>query len=154
MRNGKVNLPKGTRYALHAAASLARGWSGGPVTVAQVASARDLPATVVAKVFQQLVRAGLALGTRGTRGGYRLARPPHTVTVLDVIDAFEPSHPGDRLGGGIDAAVRNVLDEVDEMARCTFASITLETLVGGRAVTGRRVGASAATRTSGAGRTV
>lgn len=132
-----MNLQKGTHYALCAGAALARGWGGGPVTVAQVARSHALPQTVVAKVFQQLVHAGLAVGTRGTRGGYRLARAPHTVTVLEVIDAFEPPRPAERSGRRDDPAVRRVLDEVDEMARCTFASVTLETMVGGRNATGR-----------------
>jgi Rrf2 family protein len=141
-----LNFQKGTRYALCAGAALARAWSQGPVTVAQVAASHGLPRSVVAKVFQQLVRAGLALGSRGTRGGYRLARPPHTVTVLDVLDAFEPRRPADASRKGDDQAVRRVLDEVDEMARCTFASITLETMVGGRATTGRQDADGAAAR--------
>lgn len=126
-----MNLQKGTRYALCAAAALARGWSGGPVTVAHVAADNDLPRAVVAKVFQQLVHAGLVVGTRGTRGGYRLARSPHAITVLDVIDVFESRRSDESARNG-DRDVRSVLEEVDEMARLTFASITLETLVGKR----------------------
>ena len=45
----------------------------------------------VAKVLQQLVRAGIANASRGVGGGYRLARPATEVTVQDVIELFEPS---------------------------------------------------------------
>lgn len=122
-----MNLQKGTRYALYAAAALARAWEREPVTAAGLAQAHDLPATVVAKVLQDLARAGLATGQRGTHGGYHLSRAPHRMTLLDVVEAFEPAHPAME-----EAALRRVFEEIDETTRATLASITLETLVGRR----------------------
>jgi Rrf2 family protein len=137
-----VNFQKSTRYALYAAMELARANGGDQVTVARVAERYTIPGAVLAKVFQQLVRAGVAVGTRGTGGGYQLARKASEVTLLEVIDAFEPSG---RSGGCLladtrddrcelfpDCALKEVIDEVDELVRCTFASITLETLVNRR----------------------
>ena len=122
-----MNLQRSTRHGLHAALELARAWERGAVTAAEVAARHDLPQPVVAKAFQQLVRRGLARGTRGVRGGYVLARPPRQVTVLDVVEAFEEAPaPGRRLLH--DPAIDSVLDEVDEVVRSTFASITLSTL--------------------------
>ena len=69
-----MNFQKSTRYALYAAMELARENGGDQVTVAQVAGRYTIPGAVLAMVFQQLVRAGVALGTRGTGGGFRLAR--------------------------------------------------------------------------------
>ena len=137
-----MNFQKSTRYALYAAMELARENGGDQVTVAQVAGRYTIPGAVLAKVFQHLVRAGVAVGTRGTGGGYRLARKAGEVTLLEVIDAFEPSGtPGgclladtsdDRCDLFPDCELREVIDEVDELVRCTFASITLETLVNRR----------------------
>jgi Rrf2 family protein len=137
-----VNFQKSTRYALYAAMELARAKDGDQVTVAQVAERYTIPGAVLAKVFPQLVRAGVAVGTRGTGGGYQLARKAGDVTLLDVIDAFEPSGtPGgclladandDRCNLFPECELREVVDEVDELVRCTFASITLETLVNRR----------------------
>jgi Rrf2 family protein len=137
-----VNLQKSTRYALYAAMELARAEEGDQVTVARVAERYHIPGAVLAKVFQQLVKIGVAVGTRGTGGGYQLARKAGAITLLQVIDAFEPSA---RSGGCLlaDATddrcdqfavceLRQVVDEVDELVRCTFASITLETLVSRR----------------------
>jgi Rrf2 family protein len=89
-------------------------------------------------VFQQLVRARLALGTRGVGGGYRLARPASQVSVLDVIAIFERPHPPghclvaerpslscERLPS---CGLRQLFDEADELLRCTFASVSLSTL--------------------------
>jgi len=136
-----TKLNKSTRYALYAAMELAsRDAAEEPVTVASVAERFAIPAAVLAKVFQQLVRVGIAVGTRGAHGGYRLARPASRVTMAEVIEAFEPvrsrsecllhDEPGRPCVIAAEVCrLRKMLDEVDEMARSTFASITLETLV-------------------------
>jgi Rrf2 family protein len=132
-----MTLSKSSRYALHAALEMARA-DGQPVTVAQVATPHRIPPTALAKVFQQLVRAGIAVGTRGIGGGYRLARPRTDITVLDVVSVFEPLRPIGRslLHARADgptqpqaAALQRLFDEVDEGIRATLGSVTLDTLV-------------------------
>jgi len=139
-----MTVGKSTRYALHAVMTLARAGPGGQVTSSEIAERYGIPTAVMAKVFQQLVRRGFAVGTRGARGGYRLAREASSITLLEVLDAFEPAQAPGSLGHDADSRLRRVFDEVDELVRCTFASIALDTLVGrGRAVGGglRRLGA-------------
>lgn len=135
-----MNLHKSTRYALHAALELALS-DGRPVTAGQVAARYEIPENVVAKVLQQLVRAGLARGTRGAGGGYQLARPAAEVTVQEVIDLFESTpppdtcmlrdSPGSPCPGNPEPSCRlqHLFQEVDETVRATFASVTLATLV-------------------------
>ncbi len=133
-----MTLSKFSRYALYAAVEMARAGDE-PVTVAQVAEPHGIPPTALAKVFQQLVRAGLAVGTRGIGGGYRLARPRSEITVLDVVSVFDPLRtPGDDLlhdranastAKPNAVALRRLFDEVDEGIRATLASVTLDTLV-------------------------
>lgn len=120
-----MQLNKSTRYALYAALEMARSQQ---VTAVEVAERYSIPATVVAKVFQQLVRSEIAVGTRGSGGGYRLSRPPSRLTVLDVVEAFEPARSTGE--GWQEKSLEHLFEEVDEQVRCTFASITLETLVG------------------------
>lgn len=139
-----MNLRRSTRYGLYAAAELARSAPGEPLTVARVAEVWGIPVPVLSKVFQQLVREGIAIGTRGSGGGYHLARPAAEISLLRVIEAFEPvGEPGACVLRGTSALCcdrpgecpfRRVLDEVDEITRTTFASISLETLIrsGGR----------------------
>jgi len=127
-----VNLNKSTRYALHA--------DGRPVTTAQIAARYEIPENVVAKVLQQLVRSGVARGSRGVGGGYRLVASPTTITVQDLIDLFEPTPPPDtcmlREMPGADCPgdrqpscrLKQLFQEVDETVRATFASVTLATL--------------------------
>jgi Rrf2 family protein len=134
-----MTLSKSSRYALYAAIEMAMA-DGRPVTVADVAGPHGIPPTALAKVFQQLTRAGLAVGTRGVGGGYRLARPRTAITVLDIVSVFDPlREPGrDLLHTRTDSTpaahpptepLRRLFDEVDEGIRATLASVTLDTLV-------------------------
>lgn len=54
-----------------------------------VAARTRLPQPTVSKVLKQLARAGLVVSERGKKGGYRLAKAPGAITVLDIIDAVE-----------------------------------------------------------------
>jgi len=133
---------KSTRYALYAAMELARADPGGQVTVTRVAARYSIPVAVLAKVLQRLVRSGIAVGTRGVRGGYSLVKKPSELTVLDVIEAFEPSRRPEQCLLREDqeglceertlCRLRKLCDEVEQLTRCTYASVTLETLVGSR----------------------
>ena len=136
-----MTINKGTYYGLCAAMQMARAPQG-RTTVSEVSRVYGLPETALAKVFQQLVRARLATGTRGIGGGYSLAAPASRITVLDVISALEPGRalhltlpavsevtPPDELP---DRPLRRLFDEADELLRSTFASVTLATLVGRR----------------------
>lgn len=132
-----MKIGKSARYALYAMQEMAIAGDAA-VTVASVARRYGIPQTALAKVVQQLVRAGLALGTRGVGGGCRLARRASEVSVLDVIAAFEPLSPvrgcllSDRGDAGCPApescALRQLFAEADEVLRCTFASVSLATL--------------------------
>ncbi|HLF57632.1 MAG TPA: Rrf2 family transcriptional regulator, partial [Thermoanaerobaculia bacterium] len=80
-----MSYQRSTRYALYAAIEMAAAPANRLVTAAEVATKYALPPTVLAKIFQRLARAGLAIGARGTTGGYRLARPAAEVSVLEVV---------------------------------------------------------------------
>jgi Rrf2 family protein len=137
-----MNYQRSTRYALYAALEMAAAPRGAPVTAAQVAGRYQLPPTVVAKVIQRLVRAGIAVGTRGVAGGYRLARPAGEIPLLAVIECFEKPRSDAQCALGecgagecgrfAECRLRQLFAEVDEQARATFASVTLATLVAPR----------------------
>ncbi len=60
-----------------------------------VASARDLaevsrlPLPMVGKILTELSRVGILSSSRGTKGGYRLARSPEEISVELIIRALE-----------------------------------------------------------------
>jgi DNA-binding IscR family transcriptional regulator len=80
-------------------------------------------------------RAGLVSAARGMGGGYRFSGNPKRVTLLDVISVFEDRRleraqgAAARAGLDLQRAVDRVLAEIDETAKATFGSITLETLL-------------------------
>lgn len=133
-----MNITKSTRYALYAAAEMAMAGDA-PTTVGAVAERYGIPEGALAKAFQQLVRAGLAAGTRGIGGGYRLSRPASKITVLDVMRVFErqrePSgcllhdRPGQPCPRKSACGLHWLFNEVDELVRSTYESVTLQTLV-------------------------
>ena len=133
-----MTITKSTRYALYAAAEMAMAGEG-PTTVGAVAQKYGIPEGALAKVFQQLVRTGLATGTRGIGGGYRLARPPSKITVLEVMHVFERrrepgacllhDRPGERCPNASACTLHWLFNEVDELTRSTYQSVTLATLV-------------------------
>ncbi len=133
-----MTVTKSTRYALYAAAEMAMAGEG-LVTVGAVAKRYAIPEGALAKVFQQLVRAGLATGTRGIGGGYRLARPASKITVLEVLHVFERPRatgacllhdgPGSSCPQSSACGLHWLFSEVDELVRCTYESVTIQTLV-------------------------
>ena len=84
-----MKLPSSTEWVLHSAATLAQLEPGASASAARLAAYYDLPAPYLAKQLQALVRAGLLTATTGPRGGFRLARPPGEITLLELVEAVD-----------------------------------------------------------------
>lgn len=82
-------LPKTAEYALRAAVCLARGKQQ-TESADQLAEETKVPRRYLHKVLQDLVRAKLARSQSGPGGGYALAQPPESITILDVVNAVAP----------------------------------------------------------------
>jgi len=48
-----------------------------------------MPVQFLEQLFSTLRRDGLLTSQRGVKGGYRLARPPEEITVLEVVQALD-----------------------------------------------------------------
>lgn len=76
-----------TGYALRALAALPED---GTFSLAKNLAARlELPGPYLAKILQGLVQANLLESVRGPKGGFRLTRPSHRITVGEVVAALE-----------------------------------------------------------------
>jgi len=82
-----MNIPSKGRYALCALLAVACREREGPVSVSQLALELDISLSYLEQLFAGLRSAGLVRGRRGAGGGYRLARDPSQITVLDVLQA-------------------------------------------------------------------
>ena len=82
-------------YLVPAAGATAAVANGNTVTLParDLAEFQGVSPSLVAKIFTKLQRAGLVVSTEGKKGGYRLARLPSEISVLDVIDAIEGDKP-------------------------------------------------------------
>ena len=84
-----MRLSKKADYALMAMKHLALRGDRASSSAREIAEQYDIPIELMAKVLQRLVRRGLLASHQGTRGGYRLGRPPTAISVADVIQAID-----------------------------------------------------------------
>lgn len=77
------------RYALRMMLDLAIHDTGEAVPIKAIASRQEISEKYLEQIISQLTRAGYVLSTRGARGGYRLAHPPHEYTVGMILRLTE-----------------------------------------------------------------
>ena len=80
---------KPCEYAIRALVFLARFPDHGAARGTEIAKEEGLPAPVLGKVLQELVRKGLLESRRGPGGGFRLARNPQLITLRDIVAAID-----------------------------------------------------------------
>jgi len=124
-----LRMGKLTDYATVVLASLAQE-PARHRAAAELAERTRLSRPTVSKVLKGLQRAGLVISSRGSQGGYWLARDPSKITAAEILDAFEgpiaitecsgaSSHCGIehlcRVGSAwqrVNAAIRRALEDV------------------------------------------
>ena len=103
-----------------------------PVCLRTIADAHQMSSQFLVQILLQLKRAGLVDSVRGACGGYRLARCPADISLLDVVTAMEGARSGDFCFGG-ESAVGRVLQEtwseISECQRQRLREITFDDLV-------------------------
>ncbi len=131
-----MKLQKSTIFGLYAVLELASDTTR-QLSTGDIADRYDISTHHLAKVMRTLARGGLVQSVRGARGGYRFSGNANRVTLLDVINLFEDLRSELDLESGDNAAPKNEIDmalqavriEIDELARATLQSITLNTLI-------------------------
>lgn len=127
-------LSQTAEYALRAVSCLAYS-PDSLMPTATLAEMTKVPSNYLAKVLQSLAQADLIVGRRGVGGGYRLARSPEQISMLQVVRAIDPldrittcplglSEHGARLcplHRRMDDAIADIIDK--------FADVTLQDLV-------------------------
>src|SRR6202050_366229 len=83
-----LRMGKLTDYATVVLASLAQE-PALPLAAAELAERTRLSRPTVSKLLKELQRAGMVISSRGSQGGYRLARSPEQITAAQILDIFE-----------------------------------------------------------------
>lgn len=84
----------GVEYGIHGLMCMvdAKG-NAQDMSVREIADLHGIPYDYLGKVFTRLAKAGLIESLEGRGGGYRLARAPETITMLDVALAIDDNKP-------------------------------------------------------------
>lgn len=135
-----MNLTSQEEYGLRCLLRVARATGTQPVTLAVVAEAEGLGKQYVAKLLSILREAGLVDAERGSKGGYRLARPAHEISIWDALTAlgsrlyshsFCTSHSGAQREcvHTSDCSIRSVWRWIDQILHSGLASFSLSDLL-------------------------
>ena len=106
-----LSITSKSPYALRALAELGRCGGEGPVPIGELARRREIPVQFLEQLFAVLRRAGVLRSQRGVKGGYSFNRPPHEITVLEIVELLDGPLGRDAEGIFADAAAaaRDVL---------------------------------------------
>ena len=106
-------------YAVRVLLALAAQPPDALTTADRLAEAQGWPVKFIQNILVELRARDLVRNTRGHGGGYRLARPPEQITVLEVVAIVEgfppPADPTshlDQVWSAASASMRALLEQV------------------------------------------
>jgi Rrf2 family protein len=122
-----MKLSTKARYGLRALVHVAhRGYASAQT----IAEQQSIPARYLEEIIGELRRAGLVVGKRGPRGGYRLGRPPGEITIAQIVAALaNPAQDSgampapDEISGLVERAI-------DDRLAAALGDVRLEQLLG------------------------
>lgn len=124
------------RYGLRILLDLALFAGEKPRSIKDIAKSQQISEKFSSRLMIELRRAGLVSSVRGTQGGFRLARNPEQVTLLDVVETMEgPIHLLDCLGEPEvcprheHCSITRIWGEVNQTLVEKLSSITLQNVI-------------------------
>jgi Rrf2 family protein len=115
-----ISITSKSPYAVAALVELARAGGDSPVPIGELARRRDIPVQFLEHLFAILRRAGILQSQRGVKGGYRFAKEPADITVLEVVDLLD---------GPLGSDAEGIFDEAAEAARAVLRGVTIAELL-------------------------
>jgi Rrf2 family protein len=83
-------LSQTVEYALRAMVHIASLEPGSTISSEAIAERANIPHGYLSKVMRGLAVAELVRSQRGPKGGFSLARPADSISLLDVVNAVDP----------------------------------------------------------------
>jgi len=115
-----ISITSKSPYAVLALAELGRSTGSQPVPIGELARRREVPVQFLEQLFGVLRRAGIISSQRGVKGGYRFAREPATITVLEIVELLD---------GPLGRDADGVFADASEAARKVLADTTLADVI-------------------------
>ncbi len=132
-----MKISRSTGYALVAVGYIAQNYKDGAVLAARVSKEYNIPLEYLLKILQQLVRANVLRSKRGPRGGFFLARPAESITLLEVIEAVDGPlmshlHLAEQTNNAFfSLKMEDICRKATSQVRDTFAATKLSDVLGG-----------------------
>jgi Rrf2 family protein len=131
-----MKLTRAASYAIHALVFMAAQKQNKPVASHLVAQARGIPERFLLKVLKPLVSARVLQSIKGPNGGYRLARGPHDITLLEVLEAVDgpirgqASFSREETNGLLNKRLDAICTQAAETVRKQLQKVRISELVG------------------------
>lgn len=84
-----MKLSSKGEYGVLALIDIALHEQNRPLQLNQIAENQGIPKQYLDQLMLNLKKAGLVRSVRGPQGGYNLARPANTITLLDIVNILE-----------------------------------------------------------------
>ncbi|SYZ74110.1 putative HTH-type transcriptional regulator aq_268 [Candidatus Zixiibacteriota bacterium] len=91
------------------------------VPLSEIAQSQDVPEKFLAKIFQNLTKAGVVRSHRGVKGGFTFAKNPDEVTIREIVEIIQGPYHLIRCLHEVDCCekykecpIRLVLEEAEE----------------------------------------
>ena len=134
-----LRLTKKVEYALIALRHIAGKENGEVSKTKEIAQRYHIPQELLAKILQQLNRAGIIRSVQGPRGGYVMARPLSEVSLARLIETVEGDYNFVECASGEkddcllfeDCVIRSPLLRINQEIRRFLNTVTVKQVVNG-----------------------
>jgi Rrf2 family protein len=133
-----MKLTRASSYALHALVFMGNQKQNKPVPSHLVARARGIPERFLLKVLKPLVSVRILRSVKGPNGGYRLAKPPAQISLLELVEAVDGPIRGqsplsdDESDTALNRKLESICKHTADLTRRHLAKIKLSDLLGGK----------------------
>ena len=129
-----MRLTQASVYAIHALVYMARRRQTTSMPSHEIARAQRIPEKFLLKLLKNLAQSGVLRSVRGPGGGYRLARTPVDISLLEILQAMDDPILGqvtvasDQTDAELDRRLEAIWEEAALHLRHHFASVNLSSL--------------------------
>jgi Rrf2 family protein len=131
-----MKLTRAASYAIHALVYMALQKHNRPMASHHIAHARGIPERFLLKVLKPLVSTRMLMSIKGPNGGYRLAKAPNEITLLDILEAVDGPIRGqaafvrDETDGNLNKRLDQICSAAAEQVRKQLAKVKVSDLAG------------------------
>lgn len=126
-----MKISKKAEYGLTAMVHLAKGKSKKAVSIRQISNIEGVPFEFLSKIFCNLEKGKLVVGTHGANGGYSLAKGPDKIAIIDIIKLLEDINTVNcrQCLRAKKCLAKSVWSKIDTAINKTLSGITLADLI-------------------------